>query len=604
MSKLYEARDNNLIKPLIGSEVGYAFKSSHINKVIEDINIGKYGSYLIGGVVGTGKSSLVDIATAFTKRDTFVIRVNFYNEYECVEKFPVILLEKIIETVKESDLLNKVDGLKELIWLCEEKIKNNIHVEGKLEKNRNSKKSKSETYKAFLLAQMGMAVERFIKSQIQLEASVAGERKRSREENVAYAETVTMTKIQRDWLKDIEEILSMLQSQNVVIIYDELDKMDDDVLVELFKRYKAVFVERNIFHYFLVNDEIFRRYSESDLLRNSVYTYFVGMYYISLLSFEETLQYSKMMFAEEDYLSGLVTYYMSMGNYRLINMRYLSPVGYSLLDVFKAYVLKKVYDKLNQFYLDCCTRDSLIRKIKASIEAVIRKRNFAISELAKKLLQIGYKDDEWPQYDEIIKVIIETIEELFPGAVEKSDERICVVCENLLYGQVMDVVLEDRREDISKGENRNIQLSDLYAGVKKGEKLYVHGIDWLRDEILPLKVADNSSDAYKDSLINILHANLYERAVQVIILKRPRTKSETLYLNDYAYTGIIVVNKGTFQIAYYVDQGSYEYEYGSAVEGLIDEAEQLGVKVKEITIDKRLDLEREIQQIVVRYNNV
>ena len=66
MSKLYESRKTNLNYPLGKDEVGYIFKSDNINKIIERINKKMYGSYLVGGVVGTGKSSLLDIAAGYT----------------------------------------------------------------------------------------------------------------------------------------------------------------------------------------------------------------------------------------------------------------------------------------------------------------------------------------------------------------------------------------------------------------------------------------------------------------------------------------------------------------------------------------------------------
>ena len=87
MSKLYEARRSNLSNPLTKDEVGYTFNCENINYIINNIDEEKYGSYLIGGIVGTGKSSLVDIAAAYSKKKTLTIHVNFYNEKEIIENF-------------------------------------------------------------------------------------------------------------------------------------------------------------------------------------------------------------------------------------------------------------------------------------------------------------------------------------------------------------------------------------------------------------------------------------------------------------------------------------------------------------------------------------
>ena len=96
MSKLYEARRSNLSNPLTKDEVGYTFNCENINYIINNIDEEKYGSYLIGGIVGTGKSSLVDIAAAYSKKKTLTIHVNFYNEKEITD-------EEILSSFKFND---------------------------------------------------------------------------------------------------------------------------------------------------------------------------------------------------------------------------------------------------------------------------------------------------------------------------------------------------------------------------------------------------------------------------------------------------------------------------------------------------------------------
>lgn len=78
MSKLYEARKCTLTKPLSKEEIGYVYNSKVISPIIEDIKKKKYGSYLIGGVVGTGKSSQVEIATNYAIKNPLIIHVKFY----------------------------------------------------------------------------------------------------------------------------------------------------------------------------------------------------------------------------------------------------------------------------------------------------------------------------------------------------------------------------------------------------------------------------------------------------------------------------------------------------------------------------------------------
>lgn len=66
MAKLYESRNENLNCPLTKEEVGFVFESENINSLVQCLDNGKFGAYLVGGIIGTGKSSLVDIAAGFS----------------------------------------------------------------------------------------------------------------------------------------------------------------------------------------------------------------------------------------------------------------------------------------------------------------------------------------------------------------------------------------------------------------------------------------------------------------------------------------------------------------------------------------------------------
>lgn len=64
------------------------------------------------------------------------------------------------------------------------------------------------------------------------------------------------------------------------------------------------------------------------------------------------------------------------------------------------------------------------------------------------------------------------------------------------------------------------------------------------------------------------------------------------------------MNKGIFQIAYYVNQGSYDSDAFYAKEKLKRFANEYKIDVQEIEIDKYIDLDKDIIEIVKKYNNV
>ena len=131
MAKLYESRKENLNCPLTKEDVGFVFESDNINinSLVQCLDNGRFGAYLVGGIIGTGKSSLVDIAAGFSKTESLLVHVNFYNEEEALENFSTIVCEYLIDSIDKSKnitLDNREEVLKEykmrLRYSIEERI--------------------------------------------------------------------------------------------------------------------------------------------------------------------------------------------------------------------------------------------------------------------------------------------------------------------------------------------------------------------------------------------------------------------------------------------------------------------------------------------------
>ena len=194
--------------------------------------------------------------------------------------------------------------------------------------------------------------------------------------------------------------------------------------------------------------------------------------------------------------------------------------------------------------------------------------------------------------------------EICPEAIEVKQEEVTVKGEKLVdnYYLFEETIEDDRKETFTDIEKNSIQLSDMYSFMTKTYHRMDTEIPYLSRDIIPLKVADNETNSYREALINILYANLLEKGVQVIVIRRERGE-DSYYANDFEYTGMVIVDKGTFEIAYYVERGSYDSDGKDAVDGLINEAERLGVHVARLTATERINIEKEIKCIVDRYNN-
>lgn len=603
MSKLYEARKCILIKPLNKEEIGYVYSSKVISLIIEDIKKMKYGSYLIGGVVGTGKSSQVEIASNLAIENPLIIHVKFYNEEECIEEFEKILLLGLIRTIKEKRIDEKSEELSHLIELCEKELKYTICETEQEEKIKEEEKKKYKFTKNSLGVKIGATFNKIFCSDIYTTDEAGEEENQGLFEDKQHKNTVILTKIQRTQLEYIYKILDNISNVDVVVIYDELDKMDEDILGLLFSKYKELFVEKDIFNFFIVNDNIYKKYSDSNILQNPTYSYFMGIYYVPLLSLDETFRYSKMMFGERQYIEGLVSYYLCLGNYRMINQKYLSSYTNRNIDVVKAYIHKKTVEKLSLPYFDDYMKDMLTRKVKAAIERVIMIRVFQIADLAEKM-QNESKSEIWPDYRTIINYMIEVVRDIRPEAIEIKQEVVIFKIEEMIqnYYSVEEIIKSDRREVLEDDKKDLIQLSDMYRYMTKSYPYKNKEIAFLRSDIIPLEVADNDTDSYREALINLLYANLMEKGIQVIVIRRERGE-ESYYTNDFEYTGIVIVDKGNFEIAYYVNRGSYDSDRKDAVDGLINESKRLGINVAHLTATERINIAQEIKCIVDRYNN-
>lgn len=601
MSKLYESRKTNLSNPLSKDEVGYTFNCDIINCIINSINEEKYGSYLIGGIVGTGKSSLVDIAAAYSKKRTLTIHVNFHNENEVIDNFSKIVLEYLIDNI-ENEKRNYDSDLLDLVNKC--KLGLHYSIEERLGEEESIKKENRQKQKEqiALFAKILLGIKGICTSEAGIEGVESHENENVFDEKKEIMKSISLTKLEHDRMRDILDIIRKLNDMNIVFIFDELDKMNINVLEHLFERYKSLFVENKIFNFFLVDDEMYIRYSNSNICKNRLFTYFIGKYYVPLLNFEETVRYCVMMFGECNYLNCLAKYYNTLGNYRLLNFSYNENKNFDKMSIIKAHIFLQVIRKIEVPYLEVCYVDSITKKIKIIIEESIKLKNFIIKDFEDYLEMNNAIDNVWPRNNELIQLVIEVIKVVFPEAIEIKDNYVSIDATTMFnqYELFEKGALSCRKENIEKDKAYEIKLSDMYHYFWQGYKLYKQ-ITYLKSNIIPLEVAQNNPQSYEESLINLIKTNLNQNNMQVIVLKRERGK-ESYYENDHEYTGIVVVDKGIFQVAYYVDRGSYDSDSFYALEKLINASNECGVSVKIIKIRNRIDLKERIDYIVKKYN--
>lgn len=609
MAKLYESRNENLNCPLTKEEVGFVFESDNINinSLVQCLDNGKFGAYLVGGIIGTGKSSLVDIAAGFSKTESLLVHVNFYNEEEALENFSTIVCEYLIDSIDKSKNIT-LDNREEVLKEYKMRLRYSIEERIDIINTANNNKKQVNKQKTSIHVKLGAALRGFFSTLIHVGGCKESEKESEYRENDILKSSITMSKNENNRIKDILSLIRKVEEQNdvnIIFVYDELDKMGDDLLEKFFRRYKQLFVENNIFNFFLVDDKMYIKYSENNIYKNKVFTYLVGNYYTALLTLDETVRYCVMMFGEHDYLACLRLYYRTLGNYRMINICYKEYDDHAVMTTIKSYILLRVIDKMYEPYMEKYYIDAITVKVKIIIEGLINQKNFTLSEFENYLEQNKVIDDVWPKKLDLIGAVVDVIREIQPNAIQIVDDHISINTIALYKAcdgdMVRKKILTYRRQISENADIYYVGLKDMYNYMNEGEKISGR-ISYLRENIKPLKVDINNPETYEEALSDLIESNLYVGKVQVLILKRARGE-ESLYERDHVYTGIVIVDKDFIQIAYYVDEGSYDSEAFYAKEKLEMVAKKYGVNVKEIKIEKYLDLENEMTEIVKRYNS-
>lgn len=487
-------------------------------------------------------------------------------------------MECLIDSL-ENNQEAKSEQLSEL--LKQSKMRLLYSIEERIDKteitNNDTKQTRKEKVSLFL--KIRMALNTIISSEISVNGDESLENEDINETDRRINSYISLDKIEHDRVKDILDIIRQLNNINTIFVFDELDKMNTDVL-KIFLRDIKVFLLKIIFFAFLVDDERYIKCNNNNICKNKLFTYFSGRFYMSLLTFEETVRYCVMMFGEEKYLMCLMHYYNTLGNYRLLNIGYKQHKYIEKMTIIKAYILTQVINAIDVPYLEKYYIDLIVKEIKIIIEELIRLRTCSIEKFKVYLKENNAFDIVWPGNDELIDKVIYVISEICPQAINVDNDCISINATILYYEYKTfeKAALVQRREKLTLEQLNYVQLSDMYNYMENGKNNIYMNINFLRDDIIPLEVDDNNPSTYEETLMNLIKANLCEEALQVIILERERG-DKPFFADDHAYTGIVIVNKGIFQIAYYVNQGSYDSEDFYAKEKLEKFANECRISV-------------------------
>lgn len=183
---------------------------------------------MVGGVVGTGKSSQVEIASNLAVENALIIHIKFDSEEECLNGFERRLLIELLKAIEERELEKEFQLLSNVVGICNENLNYKIENIDINEEISEIEEKTSTSEKVSMLAKVGAAISNVIQSEIYVLTEGQEEKSQTKDKAEKYMRTVTRTKIQKTLLEYIYQILDILSDKNIIVIYDEWDKMDED----------------------------------------------------------------------------------------------------------------------------------------------------------------------------------------------------------------------------------------------------------------------------------------------------------------------------------------------------------------------------------------
>ena len=136
----------------------------------------------------------------------------------------------------------------------------------------------------------------------------------------------------------------------------------------------------------------------------------------------------------------------------------------------------------------------------------------------------------------------------------------------------------------------------------KDKELYFQPrrISVLKEDISPIEIAVNKPDAYMESLFPLVCTGLEDNGIMVIAIRRPWKNS--FVKKDYSYTGMVVIDKECFQVAYYIERGCYKSEGRAIFNRFLDEVAKRKVSICKMVATEDFDIETDIESLIRQYN--
>ncbi|WP_346936036.1 P-loop NTPase fold protein [Clostridium sp.] len=601
-------RANNIIEPITEEQTGFFFVGENVKKQICELqNLIKedtYGCYLISGMKGIGKTSFINTTLSnledqIFKKSYVTIKLNSTRVADVNNLFSLLIKELLRVSKDKNSLINVFyNNLRKIELVCSGNLQ--VHWEEEAATALNEGVSSSFTKEE----QVGVDVTGAFKLPL-IGRLIRGQM--SNNFAKTESESNTKRKIEYNMKEDPHELFRELLNEfeslgiRLIFIFDEVDKCSTTFLDEIFNQYKDLLTNFKIFSIFLTDEKTYKAYKQS---RDSLlFTYFIKAFYLSNMSYEETLRYCFGQHCEEDLCNADVLYYISLGNTRVININYKTHFRLNLFDsahvalLYKArlfhYIIESIRYDLDVDDMRMFKKDMLKVDVKALIEFIFDIKECQISTATDYFNNV--RTNRYPEANEILECIRNYKDSLEMKMVKFENDRIIIGYDKDMHLHNSWESLEAYDHNLNKRVtlNNRIRIESFYPFYEKGLGTHTNGIGTIQ----LVKLGDNEPESYEEAMEHLIISN-YFNINKIIWLKRVRDGGKTWY-TDEEYSLLVIIDSGIgIRYAFYNEAGSYSSEESRRITDLLKKIKDLGINYTEKTFSNGETSEQVLQQII------
>lgn len=565
----------SLIEPLSKDELHILHTSSKINEIISNIqriiNQKAHGVYLLGGLRGVGKTSLLNLCL---KEVNFgeILRIKvdanrIHNESEFIYIFVDELYDALIDKVEDAEIQIELKNLKEIV--IEQRT---IKFADSIELNGSHEISKTELTKNNLTLEQGFFGKLFNRQIVVENEKVSSDKKNKSYNNISSVALIERTDdfLLIDKLSGLLKKLSLDFNYTIALSIDELDKKSSLSVKLIFNYYKNLLLNSHVLVFMCVDTLRYVDLTSGNVIDNEYKSYFTDCFYIPTLEYDELVKYLYREFLITDYMEMRIINYLSCGVFRKMNThQYISRKTDYIHLATSAFheVIEKVSVK---DFFDLYEYDIYKVLLKEVIEMLLKYKRLSEDDIQNFL---SMKENEYGFEFEFKSYFLKKFS-LIKSLTENF--KVCVQFNNKESENVYKVY-NSKMLTTNFLNKEKIEFDHEFIGRNINVDIHIQN-----DNYLPVLIERNNTKAfyYFERFVETLDS----RIENIIVVEKIGNwdKNEV-----QIFSGIVIINKAVGRIAYIIEDCSFSYEGRATYKDILKFLESLSVKKVIVKTDEQ-----------------